>query len=155
MESFFFINKNLIINELCGFLSGGTGSVFTLAGLVLIYLAFLGQKQQLIKQQIDILYNRYEVCATRIELEGQKKQMELQNESLQKQNFELTYFQLLTGLNEIVAALTKSSRSGTTENMHIEKQGRECFRLILDRLQANYNNNQVTDFMIYRKSGVP
>ena len=53
------------------------------------------------QQQLDILYNQIELKATRFELEGQKKEMQEQNETLRLQKFESTFFQLIGLFNEI------------------------------------------------------
>ena len=44
------------------------------------------------------MYNQLELRYTRSELEGQKGEMIKQNETLQKQQFENTFFQLKTPL---------------------------------------------------------
>ena len=57
--------------ELGDFLGGTMASAWTLAGLCFVYVGFLGQKQQLLLQQLEL-------SATRTELEGQKRQLENQ-----------------------------------------------------------------------------
>src|SRR5438309_1901831 len=63
------------LNLLGDFLGGSVASVWSLAGLFFIYVAFLGQKQQLLNQQLEIMYSQLEVKYTRLELEGQKNEM--------------------------------------------------------------------------------
>jgi hypothetical protein len=70
------------LSALGSYLQGSVSSVWTLAGLFFIYVAFQGQKLQLLKQDI--------------ELDEQNKQFSLQN-------FESIFFQLLTYQNQIVS----------------------------------------------------
>ena len=77
-------------HEFGDFIGGSVGSIWSLAGLFFVYVAFLGQKQSILNQQIEILYNQEELRATRKELAGQKEQMELQNATLKQQQFENT-----------------------------------------------------------------
>lgn len=43
------------LNLLGDFMSGTVASIWSLAGLFFIYVAFLGQKQQLLNQQLEIM----------------------------------------------------------------------------------------------------
>ncbi|MBI5470976.1 MAG: putative phage abortive infection protein [Ignavibacteriae bacterium] len=70
------------------YLGGSVASLWSLAGLFLIYLAFLGQRLQLLGQQEELILNRQELQATR-------REFEQQNATLRKQNFENTFFHLL------------------------------------------------------------
>lgn len=79
-----------------GSISGGiASSLFSLSGLILVYVAFLGQKQQLLNQQIELYHNKEELKLNRLELQNQQKEMQQQNETLKLQNFESTYFNLI------------------------------------------------------------
>lgn len=93
-------------SEFGDFVGGSVGSIWSLAGLLFVYVAFLGQKQSILNQQIEILYNQEELRATRKELAGQKEQMELQNATLKQQQFENTFFNLLENYNEFMAENT-------------------------------------------------
>ncbi|CAD5342624.1 hypothetical protein [Flavobacterium bizetiae] len=80
-----------------GTISGGiVASLFSLAGLILVYVAFLGQKQQLLYQQIEMIYNKEELILTRNEMANQQREMQKQNETLELQKFENLFFQLLS-----------------------------------------------------------
>ncbi len=74
----FFLSECQIttLSELGDFLSGTSASIWSLAGLLFIYVAFLGQRQQLLNQELEILYNRFELKATRLELEMTRKEHE-------------------------------------------------------------------------------
>lgn len=111
------------LNLLGDFLGGSVASVWALAGLFLIYVAFLGQKQQLLNQQLEIMYSQLEVKYTRLELAGQKREMILQNKTLLNQKFENTFFQLLTLFNEIISTLDLRRKN---DNIIIAT-GRDCF----------------------------
>ncbi len=110
------------LNLLGDFLGGSVASVWALAGLFLIYVAFLGQNQQLLNQQLEIMYSQLEVKYTRLELVGQKEEMKLQNETLLNQKFENTFFELLTLFNSIVNSLDLRKTIKT-----IVATGRDCF----------------------------
>jgi hypothetical protein len=90
------------------FLQGTTASLWSLAGLLIIFVAFLAQKQQLLRQEL--------------ELQKQAKQFELQQQSIKLQNFENSFFQLLSLHNQIV-----TSMRGTSMMSRDESFGRACF----------------------------
>jgi hypothetical protein len=81
------------------YLQGTTASFWALAGVCLIFVAFLGQMLQLRLQQ-------REMEMTREDLEEQKKQLASQNESIKRQTFETSLFQLLSLQNEITQQLS-------------------------------------------------
>ncbi|TDW48832.1 hypothetical protein EV144_103349 [Flavobacterium sp. 270] len=70
-----------------GTISGGiVSSLFSLGGLILVYVAFLGQEQQNLNQQIVNLNNEEEI--------------KRQNNASQIQHFENLFFRLLANYNE-------------------------------------------------------
>lgn len=77
------------------FLSGSVGSIWALSGILFIYIAFLGQRQQLLYQKIDLLYNHFEMIQTRNE-------MKKQNKTFAMQRFENTFFQMLDLFNSVI-----------------------------------------------------
>jgi len=88
-----------------GSISGGiVSSTFSLAGLILVYVAFLGQKQQLLYQQIELIHNKIELKLTRKEMTNQHLEMKKQNETLEIQKFENLFFQLLKNHNDVKKA---------------------------------------------------
>ena len=121
------------LNLLGDFMAGTVASIWSLAGLFFIYVAFLGQKQQLLNQQLEIMYSQLEVKYTRLELAGQKAEMAKQNETLEQQKFENTFFQLLANHNSIVNSLDLW-RNRTT-GREVLAQGRDCFVIFHDRLK--------------------
>lgn len=91
------------LTSLGSFAGGIVSSLFSLAGLFYIYVAFLGQQQQILYQRIDLEYNKEELSLTRNEIKNQSKEMKLQNETLMLQNFENKFFQLLTNYQKSVS----------------------------------------------------
>lgn len=116
-------DKLFKFNLIGDFLGGSVASIWSLAGLFFIYVAFLGQKQQLLNQQIEIMYSQLEVKYTRLELNGQKEEMIKQNKTLSHQKFENTFFQLLNNHNNIVNALDLRNKDGV-----ITTTSRDCFK---------------------------
>jgi hypothetical protein len=124
------------LSSLGSYLQGTVASVWSLAGFLLIYVTFLAQKRQLLQQDA--------------ELEDQKKQFQLQHDSIKQQNFESSFFQLLNNHNQILMAMTYSVGRGTAI-------GRGCFnawhqelklwdesekKTSLEKYQALANGNQ-------------
>ncbi|MCD4834699.1 MAG: putative phage abortive infection protein [Bacteroidales bacterium] len=133
----FYISENnetgFGLNLLGDFMAGTVASVWSLAGLFFIYVAFLGQKQQLLNQQLEIMFSQLEVKYTRLELAGQKEEMKEQNATLKQQKFENTFFQLLANHNTIVNSL---DLSGSGSQRAIIATGRDCFVVFYSRLNA-------------------
>lgn len=139
------------LNLLGDFMAGTVASIWSLAGLFFIYVAFLGQKQQLLNQQLEIMYSQLEVKYTRLELVGQKQEMKEQNETLRKQKFENTFFQLLNLFSSIVNSLDLRKSSSKPD---VISTGRDCFEIFYKRLhEALYGNYQhISSFTINSSS---
>jgi len=120
------------LNLLGDFLGGSVASLWALAGLFFIYVAFLGQKQQLLNQQLELMYSQLEVKYTRLELAGQKEEMKEQNLTLRQQKFENTFFQLINLFNSIVNSLDLRNR----KTKSVTTSGRECFDVFYKRLRS-------------------
>ena len=123
------------LNLLGDFMSGTVASIWSLAGLFFIYVAFLGQKQQLLNQQMEIMYSQLEVKYTRLELAGQKAEMSKQNRTLKQQKFENTFFQLLANHNSIVNSLDLW-RNNRNTGREVLAQGRDCFVIFYNRFDS-------------------
>lgn len=82
-------------NELGDFIGGTSGTFASFAGLAFVYVAFLGQRLQILMQQEELELNRQEMKDTRIEIQGQKEQLVLQNKQFQRQSFESVFFSLI------------------------------------------------------------
>ena len=133
----FFLYKNTEtgfgLNLLGDFMAGTVASIWSLAGLFFIYVAFLGQKQQLLNQQLEIMYSQLEVKYTRLELSGQKGEMMEQNKTLRQQKFENTFFQLLSLFNSIVNSIDIRNRT----TLVVTTSGRDCFEVFYKRLNLH------------------
>ncbi len=121
------ISGDLSLNELGDYFAGTVASSWSLAGLFFIYVAFLGQKQQLINQQIEMQYSQAEIKATRFELAGQKEQLVEQNKTFRMQRFENTFFSLLANHSTIVNDIDIRRQDPTTLKFSITAQGKDCF----------------------------
>ena len=139
VSTIFYLCKNnetgFGLNLLGDFMAGTVASIWSLAGLFFIYVAFLGQKQQLLNQKLEIMYSQLEVKYTRLELSGQKEEMKEQNNTLRQQKFENTFFQLLSLFNSIVNSLDIRNR----KTLVVTTTGRDCFVVFYRRL-ANHLN---------------
>ncbi|MCD4792947.1 MAG: hypothetical protein K8R54_06930 [Bacteroidales bacterium] len=98
---FFIIPNNSCFKDFGDYTGGVVASLWSLAGLFIIYVAFLGQKKEIKLQQYEIKLNRAEIKLSTQELKGQKQQMVQQNETIKKQQFEHGFFSLLNMLSEI------------------------------------------------------
>lgn len=117
------------LSSLGDYIGGSVASLWSLAGLFLIYIAFLGQKLQLLNQQEELVLNREELQATRLEFEQQ-------NETLRKQRFENTFFQLLKFHHDIVEAIDLRSVGGSQHSI-----GRSAFEVMYLALKNIYNQH--------------
>ncbi len=63
------------------------------------------QQEELRLQRKELELQRKELTHTREEIKGQKEQLALQNETLTHQNFESSFFQLLSLYNNIIDAM--------------------------------------------------
>lgn len=126
------------LNLLGDFMAGTVASIWSLSGLFFIYIAFLGQKQQLLNQQLEIMYSQLEVKYTRLELLGQRLEMKEQNETLRLQRFENTFFELLGLFNSIVNDIAYRTNVGANPL----SKGRQSFELYYRELQSNVNANK-------------
>jgi len=136
---------NWNLNLFGDYIGGVVASTWSLAGLFIIYVAFLAQKQQLLQQQMELKYNRFEVKATRKEFEGQKEQMIEQNKTLKQQRFENTFFQMLNLHHQIVNSID------IKDGNHQNQQGRDAFKLIYNNFRGEMTNKIKNDFGIILK----
>lgn len=133
------------LNLLGDFMSGTVASIWSLAGLFFIYIAFLGQKQQLLNQQLEIMYSQLEVKHTRLELSGQKQEMMEQNKTLKLQKFENTFFNLLTLHHQIIDGIDQIEQKKTSN-------GIQDGRLIRNPNGFTYENITVKGRDVFKNS---
>lgn len=136
------------------FVGGIVSSIWALAGLIFIYVAFLGQRIQLLQQQQELLLNRYELKTqrvyqqmefkltldefreNRIVLSEQKKELEIQNSNFLVQVFENTFFNLINLHHEIVQNMVVESKRKKFSTI----SGRQCFEEIYEQLSRRYKD---------------
>jgi hypothetical protein len=101
-------------------------------------LAFTGVIYAILLQRKELQLQRRELELTRDELEGQKLALTAQNKTLEKQNFENTFFQLLKVLNDIIGAIDLRHPSS-----QVVTQGRDCFKVFCQqRLRSIWNGSK-------------
>jgi hypothetical protein len=113
------------LSSLGSYLQGAVQSLWSLAAFLFIYVAFLGQKQQLKLQSDQFVKEQQkqeeQLRQQQMQLEDQRKQFQSQQGSIERQNFENSFFQLLGVHNQIVGSMeTVHSSAGIIH-------GRRCF----------------------------
>lgn len=97
---------------------------------ILTFLSFVGVL-------VTIVLQRIELSQSRIELERSADALEAQIRSIDLQNFENTFFQMLSVHNSIVNSIDLfSSETGATT------RGRDCFRVFYTRFTKIYRDNE-------------
>ncbi len=122
------------------FFGGILNPILAFLSLILLFITLqqnqkaLSQNKEALDQNKDALkMNSEELALTREEVEGSKKALELQASILQKQNFEGTFFQLLSLYNEIVDSMDIN-----------DKTGRDCFEYLFKELKKIMPKHSVT-----------
>ena len=89
-------------------LSGTLGPFFSLSGILIVYIAFTGQKQQIFLQQISLLQSQFQMQQNSEDinknitlLQSQKDEMQEQNNSIQIQLFNSVFFELVSNVIKI------------------------------------------------------
>lgn len=113
---------------------GTIGDMFGVVNALFSALAFAGIIYTVWLQKTELQLQRRELELTRAELEGQKLQLAAQNETLRKQNFEDTFFQLLRLHNDILNSIDLSKKRGITT------RGRDCFVDFLQKFRDVFGN---------------
>ena len=118
---------------------GTFGDMFGAVNALFSGMAFVGIIIAILMQREELELQRKELEATRKELKGQKEQFILQNETLRKQTFENTFFQMVSLHNEIgttMEILGPKMSSGIPAKKTI---GRSCFIELFRELRSIYN----------------
>lgn len=115
------------------FSAGTVASIWSLAGIILIYIAFLGQKLELLYQKEELQQNRKKLEETRKVMSEQKKEFELQNETLKNQSFENLFFQLIRNYSEIVNSMAINVVDGP-------KTGKDYLNFVYDEFLKKKSN---------------
>ena len=117
--------------DLGGFLQGTTGSLWSLASVCLVFVAFLAQLQQMAKQDEEIT--------------AQQNQFAAQQANQLQQNFESTLFQLLNIQQQLIAAMV--------DNEAFDASGRACFRKWRNELKNRFLTNwNPADYLKYSET---
>jgi hypothetical protein len=119
------------LDRLGSFLAGTTGVLWALAGLTLVYVAFLGQ-------QLQILHQKEDLRLTREAFKQQQLEMQFQTVEFENQRFDNTFFALLGSHQDLV----KTSEIDTGQG---PKAGAEGFSLLVARLTRRYQEARAAD----------
>jgi hypothetical protein len=113
---------------------GQAGDMFGAVNALFTGCAFAALIFTIRQQSQELLLQREELKLTRGELSGQRAQMESQAITLKLQQFESTFFQLLSVHGEIVNAIDLVSRGGAVI------KGRDCFKTFCSRFSDTMFN---------------
>jgi hypothetical protein len=131
------------LSELGSYLQGTVASLWTLAGLLFIYATFLAQREQMARQEIELANQRKQFEAERAEqqqqIQAQRQQFEKQQKSIERQNFESSFFQLLNLQNQITNGLREISPFAHVETL----EGKNCFERWRNPLWENLSNQKL------------
>ena len=120
---------------------GQFGDMFGAVNALFAGLAFAGVIGAIILQRNELRLQREELKLTRKEMRGQNEQLMAQDQTLKKQNFENSFFQLLSFHNGIVDSFEiKLSR--------VSIEGRHCFGQFLRVLSRLYDDQPNKDIDI-------
>lgn len=133
------------------FVSGVVGTIWSLAGIILVYVALQEQRKDF-KTNREALEAQLEALNQQIkEFELQREEMELtrnvfieQSKTLKTQQFESTFFNTFDLLISLTNGITYKVTSITSGGSVREKQaaiyvGKECFALFYNIFSAKYN----------------
>ena len=119
------------LSRIGSFLQGTTGALWSLAGLTLVYVAFLGQ-------QLQILHQKEDLRLTREAFKQQQAEMELQTEEFENQRFDTTFFALLGAHQDLVKSSEIDAGKGP-------KTGAEAFGMLVNRISERYRDARERD----------
>ncbi len=116
------------------FIGGMVGSLWALAGVILFYEALRFQRTELKMQRHELELQRHEIVE-------QTYQFKKQNETLEIQTFENTYFKLLSLHNEILESIVMEIKTGDKDKTHTyrEIRGRDCFHEYYQRYKKVFH----------------
>lgn len=136
--------------------AGVAGSFWALAGLVLVYVAFLGQQielqynaQAIADQQEEIRLNRGELAGQREQLEQQAAVMREQVDAVRRQTYESTFFELarvyrVTAAQSVVAVTNESGPQN--DRQRIEHRGAHAHRQMVSLLATRLHGGEKNAF---------
>lgn len=101
-------------NEVGDYIGGVSGSLWALAGLFFIYIAFLGQKIEIKNQQKELALNRKELELSREELKESRIVFKAQADIMLDQKLDATFFNLLDNHRKVVDSFKAKERVNQT-----------------------------------------
>lgn len=110
----------LTLGELGNYLSGAVGAPFSLAGLLFVYIAFLGQKRQSLTQDKQIAQTTHQLTIDRLDTE--------------LLNIEQTFYRLLQRHADVADSLRLKRRDPTSDYVLVA-EGRDCFEVLFGRFR--------------------
>jgi hypothetical protein len=105
------------------FIGGIVGSLWALAGVVLVYSALQAQRRDF-KINLESLKNQIQ------EYKEQKEVLEEQSKTLQLQRFETSFFNMTKSLNDVITSFVFILENPEDSSERIVSEGRETFKSI-------------------------
>jgi Putative phage abortive infection protein len=115
---------------------GSFGDMFGAVNALFSGFAFAGLILAIRLQSEELALQRRELADTRTVLQDQKAQMKAQADTLDLQQFEATFFQLLRALGDIVNAIDIVNM----KTQHVTR-GRDCIKTFYERLEVTIGNS--------------
>lgn len=130
------LKQNILVDSgIFGDSSGAINALFSA-------LAFAGVIFAIILQKKELGLQREELEQTREELKGQKEEFIQQNETLRRQRFENTFFQMMSLQQEIIDTLSCTCTIQDGPIIQIKKhKGREIFKALYEADVASYKDS--------------
>lgn len=119
---------------------GTFGDMFGGVNAIFSGLAFIGVIFAIFLQRQEVAIAKQEISRTKKMLVKQRVQLELQNRQAKKQNFEQTFFQLLTLFSELTERMDFVHPS-----TKIKTNGKDVFPVLLKRLNVYHNTLEAND----------
>lgn len=109
-----------------------SGTIWALAGVLLVYTAFEGQRLEIMHSQKALIYNRIEISNTNKELKGQKDEMIHQNMVLSQQMFENSFFKLIEAFQSAIKNVSFIPRATVNVTLYGEEAINKCLSNFVD-----------------------
>lgn len=111
------------------------GDMFGAVNALFSGLAFAGVVYAILLQRKELKLQRQELALTRKELQGQRHEFKEQNDTLRRQRFENTFFQMLSLHNEIIDSMELLYANNT-----LIIKGRSVFKWVNGYIQTEIKN---------------
>jgi hypothetical protein len=124
-------------NEIGDYAAGITGSLFALAGVFFLYIAFLGQRIQILLQQYEIRQTQEEIRLQTSAIQAQNEQLQEQNEEQHRTAFENNFFQLVSLLASLRDDLKYKELVGPELMRHVFQEFIKAHRLHTNQMKCH------------------